>query len=85
MKQLVISTPDSLNKPVDLIIANILLAPLIMLKERFGDLLHTEGKLVVSGLLEEQAPTLIKTYEAQFNVIGQKQQNGWSLLIFSRK
>lgn len=80
-----VSFPDELSTPVNLIIANILLAPLITLKERFQQLLHPDGQLVVSGLLSEQAPMLIAAYESLFLLVGQKELNGWSLLIFARK
>ncbi|KTC82425.1 50S ribosomal protein L11 methyltransferase [Legionella cherrii] len=81
-RKLSIGMPDTLSKPVDLIIANILLAPLISLKERFQQLLNPEGMLIVSGILEEQAPELIKTYASMFVVVRQENLSGWSLLAF---
>ena len=84
-QKLSINLPDALYKPVDLIIANILLTPLIILKERFQELLHSEGMLVVSVILEEQAHELIKTYDLMFHLIQQEHFNGWSLLAFRRK
>ena len=83
-KQLVISMPESLRDPVDLIIANILLAPLISLKDRFHQLLHPEAYLVVSGLLEEQAPLLIDAYHSAFTPITTEYLDGWALLVFVR-
>ncbi|WP_454786047.1 50S ribosomal protein L11 methyltransferase [Legionella sp. WA2024007413] len=83
--QLLISKPDVLHQPVDLIIANILLAPLINLKERFQQLLNSKGILIVSGILEEQAPKLIETYASMFIAIHQQNLNGWSLLAFTHK
>ncbi|MGL5743025.1 MAG: 50S ribosomal protein L11 methyltransferase [Legionella sp.] len=79
---LLISMPDKLHQPTDLIIANILLAPLMTLKERFKQLLNHEGMLVVSGILEEQAPVLIKAYENLLTPMHQENLNGWSLLVF---
>jgi ribosomal protein L11 methyltransferase len=81
-ERLIISLPEVLNEPVDLIIANILLEPLIALKERFSQLLNKEGLLVVSGLLTEQASTLIEAYKSTFTPIAQEQLNGWSLVVF---
>lgn len=83
--RLIIEFPDELNQPVDLIIANILLAPLISLKERFQRLLCPEGNLVVSGILQEQATLLIDAYDSLFHLVKQEHLNGWSLLIFARK
>lgn len=81
---LTITLPDALQDPVDLIIANILLAPLISLKHRFHQLLHPNAQLVVSGLLEEQAPVLIEEYESIFTPVTTKTQDGWALLVFVR-
>ncbi|CAM4428548.1 MAG: Ribosomal protein L11 methyltransferase [Legionella sp.] len=83
--KLLISFPDELSNPVDLIIANILLAPLMMLKDRFQQLLQPEGLLVVSGILQEQAPLLIEAYTQLFMLVSQENLNGWSLLVFVRK
>lgn len=83
--KLSISMPNVLDKPVDLIIANILLAPLITLKERFQQLLNPEGMLIVSGILEEQARELIETYASVFTAAHQENLNGWSLLAFTHK
>ncbi|BCA94142.1 ribosomal protein L11 methyltransferase [Legionella antarctica] len=83
-KQLFISMPESLQDPVDLIIANILLAPLISLKDRFHQLLYNDAYLVVSGLLEEQAPFLIDAYQTTFTPISTEIRDGWALLVFIR-
>lgn len=85
LEKLIISLPEVLNEPVDLIIANILLEPLIALKERFSQLLKKEGLLVVSGLLTEQALTLIEAYKPTFTPLVQENLNGWSLVVFQGK
>lgn len=84
-EQLTISPPDKLELTHDLVIANILLAPLIDLKTRFSDLLHPKGTLVVSGLLSEQAPTLIEAYSSSFTLQTTRHLDGWSLLVFTRQ
>lgn len=84
-QQLSISLPDALQDPVDLIIANILLAPLISLKNRFHQLLSPEAHLVVSGLLAEQASLLIDAYNSEFIPITTEYLEGWALLVFTRK
>lgn len=84
-EKLIISLPEVLNAPVDLLIANILLEPLMALKERFSQLLTTDGLLVVSGLLTEQAPTLIEAYQSTFTPVVQEQLNGWALIVFQRE
>lgn len=79
-----ISLPDQLEEQADLIIANILLAPLLELKIRFLSLLKEHGFLIVSGILETQAPLLITTYHTHFEFIEQKNSDGWSLLHFKK-
>lgn len=83
-EQLAISMPDTLKDPVDLIIANILLAPLISLKDRFHQLLNPKAHLVVSGLLAEQASVLIEAYESVFTPITTEYLDGWALIVFAR-
>lgn len=80
-----ISMPDALQDPVDLIIANILLAPLMSLNDRFYQLLNPGAYLVVSGILTEQADLLIKNYESSFSHVATHDQDGWSLLVFARR
>lgn len=80
-----IGFPESLKEPADLIIANILLAPLTTLGERFKTLLNKEGKLVVSGLLEDQASQLIEIYQSIFNHELTVNKDGWALVVFGLK
>jgi ribosomal protein L11 methyltransferase len=79
-----ISKPEELHGTVDIIIANILLAPLISLKDRFHQLLNQGALLVVSGLLEEQALLLIEAYKGSFSLVNREVLDGWSLLVFKR-
>lgn len=85
LDHLTISTPDILTTPVDLLIANILLTPLMNLQARFHQLLKTNGTLVVSGVLEEQVDELITAYQAYFTPTKTLKQNGWALLVFTPK
>lgn len=82
MKQLTIGFPDTLKEPVDLVIANILLTPLISLQSRFHELLKNEGTLVVSGILEEQVDGLIEAYSNTFKHISTFIKDSWALLEF---
>ena len=84
LNHLSISQPDTLQDPVNLIIANMLLAPLTELKGRFHQLLEQGAYLVVSGILAEQAPLLIEAYESLFTLITIEYLDGWSLLVFAR-
>jgi ribosomal protein L11 methyltransferase len=81
--QLAMSFPDALHTSADVIIANILLEPLIQLQERFHALLNKHGKLVVSGILNDQAPILINQYQQHFIHEKTQQQGDWSLIVFT--
>ena len=83
-QQFIIQSPEDLNTPCDLLIANILLTPLQTLKNRFDALLKTAGKLVISGILAEQAEALISTYQPVFKCLEQHQKEEWALLVFTR-
>lgn len=80
--QLTVSMPETLTTPVDIIIANILLAPLLELKHRFLELLKDKGTLVVSGILAEQAPGLIEAYRDHFIHRTTNIDQDWALIEF---
>lgn len=83
LAKLNISFPDALKNPADLLIANILLTPLINLKNSFRQLVNDKGMVVVSGLLEEQVNTVIDAYQNDFVHQSTFLQDGWALLVFS--
>jgi len=81
-QQLTITSPDHLNKRCDILIANILLAPLLSLKANFHQLLKPKGELVVSGLLENQVEELITSYQGYFNHQTTNIMDDWALVTF---
>lgn len=83
-EQLKIGFPDELSLGVDLVIANILLAPLLSLQQRFKALLKPGGTLVVSGLLLSQAEELTEAYKADFIHQHTHHQDDWALVVFHR-
>ena len=83
--QMLIAQPDELVGGADLIVANILLAPLMDLKDRFKSLLKPAGQLVVSGILADQAAGLIDAYQDMFVHQHTQELEGWSLLVFSAR
>ncbi len=81
---LTIANPESLHKPVDIIIANILLSPLIELVNCFHQLLSPDGILVVSGIFSHQVEDLIGSYADYFIHLTTQSQDGWSLVSFKK-
>lgn len=80
--RLIVLRPEELEAQVDLILANILLKPLLELKERFHLLLKPQGILIVSGILVGQKSVLEETYTPLFNLKTQKESEDWACLSF---
>ena len=70
------------RKPYELVIANILAGPL---KERAGDLvsvLDEGGRVILSGILDDQADSVREAYEAQgLRAAQQFQIDGWTTFV----
>ena len=83
LSQIHIGLPNQLQAPVDVLIANILLAPLLVLRDQFKQSLNNNGTLVISGILAEQASSLITAYQPDFILHSSTNKEGWSLLAFT--
>ena len=69
----------------DILIANILERPLIDLSEKFAELVKKGGYIALSGLLEEQIPSLLSCYDRWFDMGAPQVEQGWALLCGTRK
>lgn len=67
-----------------LVLANILAAPLIELAESLCQLLAPKGRLVLAGLLDEQANEVIAAYRPWLPLRIWRQQEGWACLTGER-
>ncbi len=63
----------------DIVVANILAAPLLALRDRLCKALSLHGMLLLSGILEDQADTVEDAYRGPFEWI-RRYQSGWVLL-----
>ncbi len=61
----------------DVVLANILAAPLISLAPRFARLLPPGGRVVLSGILAEQAEEVLENYRAWFTMAPITVREGW--------
>lgn len=85
-EKLWIGPPHTLPKTrVDLVIANILASPLKELAPTFAALLPNGGRIVLSGLLDEQVDEVVAEYEDRFHEFGQASDDGWARLSARRK
>ncbi len=75
----------SSSAPYDLIIANILANPLIELSKGAAESLSLQGKIILSGFYDNQAPMIISAY-TQYNlsVTMQYSENNWQTIIMSK-
>ena len=77
--------PDALPAvEADILLANILSGPLLELATRFARLVVPGGKLVLSGILREQATPLMEKYRAWFNMEPITKRDEWVRLSGQR-
>ncbi|MGD8912933.1 MAG: 50S ribosomal protein L11 methyltransferase [Candidatus Thiodiazotropha sp.] len=73
--------PDELPPgQFDLLVANILAAPLIQLAPDFAQLIRPGGRFALSGILAEQQQEVEPAYQAFATIEAHKQQQDWLLL-----
>lgn len=70
---------------VDLLMANILAGPLHDLAAEFATRVRTGGRVLLSGILEQQAPALQSRYAEWFDMDTRWQRGDWILLAGVRR
>ena len=76
----------SRNGPYDLIMANILAAPLRRMAADLSRNLRPRGQLILSGLLHYQAQQIVGDYRARKLILEMRlNQNEWSCLVFRKR
>jgi ribosomal protein L11 methyltransferase len=69
----------------DIVVANILANPIIMLAPLLKRASKSNGRIVLSGILAEQAKEVEQVYQQWFKMHLAREQGGWALLIGIRK
>jgi ribosomal protein L11 methyltransferase len=79
--RLVLCLPDAVpvDTNADVVLANILAGPLVQLAPRLAALVRPDGRLVLSGLLANQADEVEAAYAADF-ILERRVQDGWAML-----
>ncbi|WP_052761257.1 50S ribosomal protein L11 methyltransferase [Sedimenticola thiotaurini] len=72
-------------QPVDLVMANILAGTLIELRDLLAGLTRPGGRIILSGILSEQAERVSDAYADAFHMQPPRQQEEWVLLEGRRK
>jgi ribosomal protein L11 methyltransferase len=78
------SSPATLPAQADVLLANILAAPLRELAARFAALVRPHGQVVLAGLLEAEAADVTGAYAACFDVARASDRAGWVCLAGRR-
>lgn len=72
--------------PFDLILANILAGPLVSLAPDVRKCAAPGGIVILSGLLNREAPRVIAAYIAQgFGLVAHRRYDGWSTLTLTKR
>lgn len=72
-------------KDLDIVLANILAAPLMTLVEVFSGLLKDKGKLVMSGILKEQTDEIVEKFKGSFVDFEIKIMDDWASVYCIKK
>ena len=75
---------DALPQDVDVLLANILSAPLCQLAPAFGALVRSGGSIVLAGLLDHEAADVTQAYGAWFDMHSFEVREGWAGLAGQR-
>jgi ribosomal protein L11 methyltransferase len=83
---LVVTIPEKLPSwTPDILLANILAQPLINLSEKFSQLLIPGGKLVLSGILQDQIAEVVAAYSPCFEIIDIISKEEWIRIAAKRR
>jgi len=72
-------------KAADLLLANILANPLLELAEYFANGVKTDGRVVLSGILKEQAAQISEKYSDWFDMEEPEFKEDWALLAGTKR
>ncbi len=76
---------DTPSIQADIVIANILSIPLILLAENISNLCRSGGQLVLSGILEGQVDDVIEAYTNFFTDFTKTQKDDWFRICATKK
>ncbi|HLA74565.1 MAG TPA: 50S ribosomal protein L11 methyltransferase, partial [Gammaproteobacteria bacterium] len=74
-----------LDPIADVLLANILARPLVEFAPYFATLVRQQGRIVLSGILREQALEVSSAYEPWFNMAPPTLRDDWARLEGRRK
>jgi ribosomal protein L11 methyltransferase len=79
------TVPEMDARPADIVLANILAEPLMTLAATLATLVKPGGRIVLSGLLTEQATQVAAQYATWFHIAPVSVRDGWARIDGTRK
>jgi ribosomal protein L11 methyltransferase len=79
------ASADALPRCTDVLLANILAAPLCALAACFAALVRPDGQVVLAGLMEHEAAEVTAAYATCFDVVRFGERDGWVCLAGKRR
>jgi ribosomal protein L11 methyltransferase len=84
-QQIVATLPEAFEPAkYDVVLANILAAPLVTLAQSLMDCLAQDGMLVLSGIMSSQQVMVEQAYEGRVRFVDQFERDGWVCLVAKR-
>ncbi|WP_130802647.1 50S ribosomal protein L11 methyltransferase [Acinetobacter ihumii] len=89
--RLFVGLPEEFNaefksQKADVLVANILAAPLMALAPEFATLLKTEGEFALAGVIEEQVADVTGVYSEFFDIVAiEKREENWCRISGKRQ
>ena len=77
--------PSPPGQNFDILVANILMQPLLGLRNLFSASVSPGARLALSGILEGQAPEVVEAYSGNFTQLEVSTLEGWALVTGVRK
>jgi ribosomal protein L11 methyltransferase len=71
--------------PFDVVVANILANPLVLLAPALAQRVRSGGRIVLSGILDAQAAAVVTAYRRWFNIAVCDSDDGWVALAGARR
>ena len=79
------SLPEGTPQPADIVVANILTNPLKVLAPLLASATRPGGRIVLSGILSEQAEDVAQVYSQWFKLNPAVMEDGWACLSGTKK
>ena len=81
----IVSSEGLADIEADILIANILSNPLMTLRDKFIELIKSNGRIVISGIMKKQLQEVSKHYEEFCNIVDIKERNNWCLVELMKR